>query len=63
MKKEINQYDMASKLIAEINLNIEDLEELTPDFLLDMMGVLSFSFTEGDDASIAFVFGCVSDES
>ena len=63
MKKEINQYDMASKLIAEINLNIEDLEELTPDFLLDMMGVLGVSFVEGDDASIAFVFGCVLDES
>jgi hypothetical protein len=57
--KTTNQHTIARGLIREINSDIEDLEELTPEFLLDMMGVLGVSFTESDDASIAFIRGCL----
>lgn len=51
----INQHEIASRLIAEIRQDIEDLEELDADFLLDMMGVIGVSFTVSDDASVAFI--------
>lgn len=52
----MNQNEQAQNLIDEINKDIAELEELTPEFLLDMMGVLGLEFSQGNAASEAFVF-------
>lgn len=52
---EINQIEQAKNLIEEIKKDIEKLEELTPSFLLDMMGVLGLEFAQGNAASEAFI--------
>jgi hypothetical protein len=51
------QTEMATSLIEEINKDIEGLEELTVDFLLDMMGVCGLEFKTGEAASLEFIEG------
>jgi hypothetical protein len=49
------QHEIAEAVITEMNKDIEDLTEVTPDFLLDMMGVLGVEFSVGEKASLAFI--------
>ena len=51
----MGQYEMANAIIEEVNKDIAELEELTADFLLDMMGVCGIEFAVGDKASLAFI--------
>ena len=53
-----SQMEMAEDLINEICADIDDLEELDPMFLLDMLGVLGLSLTVGSEASEAFIEEC-----
>ena len=52
----MGQYEMANAVISELlSGDIEELEELTVDFLLDMMGVCGVEFAVGEKASLAFI--------
>ena len=51
----MGQYEMAEAVISEMKKDIEELEELTADFLLDMMGVCGMEFAVGEKASLAFI--------
>lgn len=52
----MGQYEMANAVIKELlSGDIEELEELTADFLLDMMGVCGVELAVGDKASHAFI--------
>ena len=52
------QYKAASDLILEIRSDIDTLDELDPQFILDMLGVLGLEFKVGEAASIAFIESC-----
>ena len=52
------QYNAASDLIHEIRSDIDTLDELDPQFILDMLGVLGLEFKVGEAASIAFIESC-----
>jgi hypothetical protein len=53
-----SQMEMAEDLINEICADIDELEELDPMFLLDMLGILGLSLTVSSEASEAFVEEC-----
>jgi hypothetical protein len=53
-----SQLEMAEDLINEICADIDELEELDPMFLLDMLGCLGLSLTVSSEASEAFVNAC-----
>jgi hypothetical protein len=53
-----SQMEMAQDLIDEICADIDELEELDPLFLLDMLGILGLSLTVSSEASEAFVEEC-----
>ena len=52
------QYNAATDLIREIRSDIDTLDELDPQFILDMLGVLGLEFKIGEAASIAFIESC-----
>lgn len=56
-----SQIEMAQSLIDEISLDIDNLEELTPTFLLDMLGCAGLSLTLSPEASEAFVNSSIQD--
>jgi hypothetical protein len=53
--EEIKQWETAEAVIAEMLSDIEELNELTPALLLDMMGVIGVEFAVGNKASQAFI--------
>ena len=53
-----SQMQMAEDLINEICADIDELDELDPMFLLDMLAILGLSLTVGSQASEAFVEEC-----
>jgi hypothetical protein len=53
-----SQMEMAEDLINEICADIDELEDLDPMFLLDMLGCLGLSLTVNSEASEAFIEEC-----
>ena len=53
-----SQLEMAEDLINEICADIDELDDLDPMFLLDMLGCLGLSLTVSPEASEAFVDAC-----
>jgi hypothetical protein len=49
------QLKVASALVSEILSDVEDAEEITPELILDMMGVIGVEFSIGDKASLEFI--------
>jgi DNA-binding XRE family transcriptional regulator len=54
-KKSGFQRKVASALISEIFRDIADIEEITPELILDMMGVIGVEFSIGDKAFLEFI--------
>jgi hypothetical protein len=49
------QRNVATALISEIFTDIADAEEINPELILDMMGLIGVEFSIGDKASLEFI--------
>jgi hypothetical protein len=49
------QRDVAEALISEIFSDVADAEEITPELILDIMGVIGVEFSVGDKAFLEFI--------
>lgn len=57
-KKDFPNYHLAYELISQIRADIDDLDDLDPLFLIDMMAIIGIQFTKGSDCSSEYIKLC-----